>query len=406
MLSPLEPQFKSYLTRLFWLLATAIAIVVTLVVLVDPYALYGVMNSSFNTIKPSLSRYQSEIKLQRAIRSNPEFIILGNSRAEIGFDPSSPAFGEAAGRGFNLAVPGTGINTSISQINGLAAVGITPKTIVIGAEFMDFLMNSTTLSDEKTIAPTPATLNRSTLWWQFDALFSMESLKDVARTILIQNNEEVATLSSNGFNPLNEYKVYVHDDGYHKIFEQRALEIATMLSRKSKVALSSGDLKLLRTLLTAATKNNADVKLLIYPYHAQILAMIEHAGLWNLFELWKSQLAGEVAALKRANPEIKLTLYDFSGFGPITCEHIPLKSEKGRSDTQWYWEAGHFKKKLGDVVIQKMLQRSELNLESDFGAVLDASVLSANALRIARERVQCIAVQPDLFENSKRLLKK
>ncbi|WP_426116151.1 hypothetical protein [Massilia sp. PWRC2] len=405
MLSPSQPHFKNYLASVVGFLAAGVIIVVTSVIVVDPYGLYGVINSSFNVIKPGLNRYQSEIKLQRAIHSNPEFVILGNSRAEIGFDPDSPAFGRLAGRGFNLSVPGTGINTAIEQLDNLATAGIKPSIIIIGVEFIDFLTVSTALGNTKSTSSASKEPSRSVIWWQFDALFSMETLKDVVRTLRLQRSEETASLSSKGFNPLNEYKAYVRDDGYHKIFEQRSLENAAIFRHKSQLALSKSDLESLHTLLLAATKNGAEVKMLIYPYHAQIMAMFEDAGLWSLFELWKLQLVEEVAILKQEAPERKLALFDFSGFGTMNCEHIPLKSEKGSVETKWYWEAGHFKKTLGDLIVRRIMQQSDASSNPDFGVALERSTQLSNKLRIERERSVCSLAQPRLFEYSRRLFR-
>lgn len=398
-----DRQFTRYLASLALCLAVGIAAAVAFVAVVDPYGLYGWVHGSFNAIKPGLSRYQSEIKLQRAIRRQPQFIILGNSRAEIGFDPASPAFGAAAGHGFNLAIPGTGIDTSVRQLQGLAAAGIAPATVIIGVDFLDFLDTKASRRGASVLAPVVAPAAASARWWQFDALFSMESLKDAVRTLRIQHDDEAATLSPYGFNPLNEYKAYVRDDGYHKIFQQRTMENAANFRRKSRTALSAGDLRSLHTLLTAASAGSAEVKLVIYPYHAQILAMFEDAGLWPLFEEWKRQLVREVAVVKQARPAANITLFDFSGFGTMPCEHIPLESEKGKVGTQWYWEAGHFKKKLGDMVLARVMQPADARMVPGFGVVLNASTLAGDAQRIASERSACSGAQPALFAFSKKL---
>lgn len=74
-----------------WLAMTVFAgtlAVVVLVITIDPYRLYGFTEyRGLNTVKPALGRYQNEIKLSQALNAQSNAFIMGNSRAEIGFDP-------------------------------------------------------------------------------------------------------------------------------------------------------------------------------------------------------------------------------------------------------------------------------------------------------------------------------
>ena len=90
-----------------------ITITAALVVIIDPYAQYQiVVRPGFNLIKPGLTRYQQENKLMRAAQLRPDVLILGHSRAEVGFDPDAPVFTQHGLTAYNLAIPGTGISTA------------------------------------------------------------------------------------------------------------------------------------------------------------------------------------------------------------------------------------------------------------------------------------------------------
>jgi hypothetical protein len=402
-LSYTHPDFARFLAATALVLGTGIAAVMAFVVVVDPYALYGLVGPArFNAVKPGLSRYQVEIKQVRAQQVNPDFVILGNSRAEIGFDPKAAAFHAAQGRGYNLAIPGSGIGTSFRQLAQLQSAGITPTTVIVGVEFLDFLRSASA----PPAGPAPAAVPAGAVNWQFDALFSLASVKDSIRTLRIQHDEEAATTALDGFNPLKEYRGYVRDDGYHKIFEQRAQENSRAFRRKSTTALDGADLQRLDAFLQLASSTNADVKLVIYPYHAQILAMFEATGLWPRFEEWKRYLVAAVAEATRKNPNAKITLLDFSGFGPYNCERIPGPGEI-RAVTKWYWEAGHFKKELGDIVLARVMsERTRVPDVPPFGIKLEAGSEQANADRIAAERRSCAAAEPGMFESARQLVAK
>lgn len=392
-----------FLVSLAAVVAAGVAAVMLFVVVVDPYGLYEVLEvSSFNAVKPGLNRYQAEIKQERALRLRPDFVILGNSRAEIGFDPHAAAFSPANGRGFNLAVPGIGLDTSSRQLAELRSAGINAKTVILGVEFIDFLRSASPGAAHAASGPTPAVQT----FWRFDTLFSLASVKDAVRTMRIQHDAEASTMASDGFNPLKEYRGYVREEGYYKIFQQRAHENSLTYRRKSTSSLASGDFDYLRAFLLTATQMNADVKLVIYPYHAQILAMFEAAGLWPLFEEWKRQLVAEIVDASRNHPNAKITLLDFSGFGPYNCERIPAQNDM-QAATKWYWEAGHFKKELGDIVLDRVMAPAGKGAgDPVFGARLDAATLRTNADRIAAERRACVAEFPELFESARKMLAK
>ena len=396
--------YRFYLLTLLLLLVSGAIVVCAFVLIVDPYGVYGIVRRDhFNAVKPGLTRYQSQIKQEHALRVRPHFIILGNSRAEIGFDPRASAF-SSHGDGYNLAIPGTGLATSASQFAQLLQAGVKPRTVIVGMEFIDFLNPATALPARARTAVAPPSHGRA--FWRFDTLFSLASIRDAVHTLRIQHDGEAATLSPDGFNPLLEYGAYVRRDGYQKLFRQRAQENAASFQRKSTSGLATEDFHSLRAFLLALAATQADIKLVIYPYHAQILAMFESAGLWPLFDEWKQQLVLEVAAVKKIRPSASIEVSDFSGFGPYNCEPIPTQQQRHASP-RWYWEAGHFKKALGDIVMQRVMTLKEgAPDDGQFGMPLTSATLAANRDRIAAERSACVAAQPEMFAFSKKLFEK
>lgn len=81
-----------------------------------------------------------------------------------------------------------------------------------------------------------------------------------------------------------------------------------------------------------------------------MLAMFEAAGLWPLFDEWKAQLVLAIGDIRVRFPDARISLTDFSGYGTYNCERIPAANERDAA-TRWYWEAGHFKKALGDLKV-------------------------------------------------------
>jgi hypothetical protein len=377
----MPPRAPAFLRAVLLTLAVGSAACAAFVYVVDPYGLYGAVNrAGLNAVKPALTRYQEEIKTSIALRSGAANYIFGNSRAEIGLDP------DTWGNAYNLAIAGSVMDTVISEIATMRAHGVKPAGAVVGMEFLNYAGAS---RRARAAAPeVPA----DRAFWRFDTLYSFASLKDSLRTLRIQHDDYAESMSPRGFNPLREYLAYARVDGYHLIFQRRAEENAASYLRKARTGFDPDQARQdTRRILDLLADAGADVKLLIYPYHAQVLLLFEETGLWPWFDAWKTILAQEVAAARARHPRARITLADFSGFGARQCEAIPASGSSAA--TQWYWEGGHFKKALGDVLLRALATGAGYD---GLGMVLDTAALPANRARIARERAACLAARPGL----------
>ena len=394
-----QPQDGARYLR--WLAGTvlcACTLVALLVLLVDPYGLYGhwFQRAGFNVVKPGLMRYPDEIKLARAPAYAPRVLILGNSRAEIGFDPDGPAL--AGAMAYNLAISGSGIEVAHNQLVYLLGTGQRPTLIVQGLDFLDFIDapgRTTRYAAPPVVHPVQRT------FWRFDSLFSLTSLQDALHTVAIQRAPDAQTSTGRGFNPLFEYRAMARGEGYYALFQQRAQENARVYLKKAAGRRSAADFQHLEAMLELAARTGIEVRLLVYPYHGQILALYEAAGLWPAFARWKRDLVASVDRVRQRYPRAQIQLFDFSGYGPAACERIPARGDLA-SVTRWYWEAGHFKAALGERVLARMLQPQTGT--GEFGFVLEADTLAENARRIARERIDCQHAYPALFTDSAALV--
>lgn len=394
-----------------WLAVTifvGILLVVTFVVIVDPYSQYRFYEyPGFNTVKPALARYQNEIKLTQALQLKPNAFILGNSRAEIGFDPDAPNFNQHGLEAYNLAIPGIGVRTTHQQLSYLTQHGIEPKFILLGLEFLDFVV-SPQFQQDSPPKPQHTAYQKKGIddwFWKFDSLFSLASVKDSFRTLFIQNDDEAEIMTSRGFNPLQQYKKIARTEGYYKLFRQRAEENTKIYLTKAKGVISREDFDHLHTIFDIASRYNSEINLIIYPYHAQILALFEETNLWPIFTEWKSLLINEISAAKQHHPNLQIILHDFSGYNHYNCERIPPLGDRETS-TKWYWEAGHFKKELGDIILEQIFRMRDSmskiggdidGFQTPFGFKLNESTFLSNQLRIAAERSDCIHNYPELF---------
>lgn len=394
-----------FLAHAFVIFLGGAILLMIFVALVDPYRIYRIVDKTgFNAIKPPPERFREELKLTAARASHANAFIAGNSRAEIGFDPEY-AGSLAPGKAFyNLALSGTAISTTRRELDYLRAHGRKPVVMVLGVDFLDFLVAPSVHLEAAHVPPPVHPADR--LQWRIETLFSLASVMDSIRTLRIQHMQDPESMTALGFNPLMEYKRFAREQGYYALFQQRAVENAKMYVNKPRALTVHGrapGLEDLRAIVNAAVSDKSDLHVVIYPYHAQILAMFEQAGLWPLYDEWKTMLSDEIAKANRHVSGNKLRLWDFSGYSRFHCEHIPGRDEK--TETAWYWEAGHFKPQLGNMMLKQIFVSSQYGADDEsFGFLLTPDTINDNRIRIARERKACFASYPGLFLEAQQLI--
>lgn len=391
--------FSRYLARLGAMVGAGSLLVILFVALIDPYQLFRWVDiAGFNRIKPLPEQYREQIKLAQAKALRPNVLLLGNSRIEVGMDPASAALRAHGYAAYNLALAGTSLSVSQRMFEQVRKDSTPPAMAVIGVEFLDFLVSPSAL---------PAESRKPEGWlhaqqWRFETLFSIKSLSDALRTLRLQSASDPSTMTARGQTPLHDYNKNARREGYHLIFQQRAQENAKNLVRRPHNLYgangSSDSIDRLRDMLATMATDGTEVNLVIYPYHAQLLAMIDEAGLYTTMEEWKSLLVREIETVQRRQPGARIRLWDFSGFGPVQCEPIPAPGDKRRT-TKFYWEAGHFKTRVGDLIQQRILGEN-----SAFGTLLTAANLNENRQRIADERASCVAANPNVFAGAHSLI--
>lgn len=387
---------KTWASYLRWMLTTAFVVIVTVGAfnaLIDPLGVFASPRiSGVNAIKPYLDHHRELSRYQGARRLCASTGIFGNSRAEIGFDPKGPAMATHGLSAFNHAIPGTGASTSYRQIIWLQSANCLPKTIFLGVEFFDFLGGSVPpLLPTLETDPAPQRDSR----FLAESVFSITGLRDSLTTLLLQRSRYPATSTDRGFNPLFNYIPEVEHSGHYALFRQRAEENYRNWTRKPLRLRPieggvSDDEATIDAILSVATQEGSTTYVIIYPYHAQIRMMIERLGMGELFADWKRL----VVAIAERNAEHggKVEVWDFSGVAPETLEAIPAKGDRQTHLTH-YWEAGHFKKELGDLVIDRLLGK-----RSNFGIKLNSENIDSWLVE-DRNRVLAILATPSPLLN-------
>ena len=390
-----------FVIRWFALTALLLLAVAAFNFVVDPYGIFRwVDKPAFNAVKPTATTRGGMAKAYGVFRELPAGLVLGNSRAEVGFDPRHPGWPKQAQPAFNLSIAATGPTTTLRYFqHALAANGRPPSTVVWGIDFMDFLVDAHTshgpdapTQEEQRLLQSPAELRglKYGLHQIKDAAEStltLRALLDSIQTVAARRDPFAMDQTALGFNPMRDYRKIAAEQGYWALFRQKDLAYVQNFVRRPKSIFdasgrSSHELEAARTLLRLCRERGIALHLVMYPYHAHFQEAFRIAGHWQAFDDWKRAVVRMVAEEARAAHQPAFVVWDFTGFNEWTSEAIPPRGDRS-TPMKWYWEAGHFKRELGDLVLDAVWNPDSVRHE--FGLRIDESNVEAQIIKVRRE---------------------
>lgn len=300
---------------------------------VDPYAIFArPLRIGFNALKPKLHTNEILVKIGSARLYKPDGIIVGMSTVRHGLSPYHPAW-----KGLRMMNLGIGASTPnqwfmfIQHVNKITTL----KSITIGLNFVAFNAYYEPVSriedgfDEKDFfinrdgSPnfpfgliyrslfSSAATEASIFTIQQSHAAAILHLEKIEQDLSFPSGERVSFTNENDFvrmeRNLSDKHLLVKDKGFS--FENPDLDMNTISS--------------FRQIVTFARKNNIQLTLMIEPYHARTLRLINSLGLWPKFEEWKREVSKVVYDNNRTNPEqLQYHCYDFATFSDFVNKPI------------------------------------------------------------------------------------
>jgi hypothetical protein len=354
---------------------------------IDPYAVFDSARiAGISELKPSAGSRVRMAKPYQVRNYRPKGIIAGNSRPELGLDPDHDCWPESSRPVFNLGLPGVGVGAQVQTLKHALYKGEI-NIIIWGMDFADFLtVKSDKSKSDLSILPPKTADNKYIVKadgiknpvYQYkkiedylSVIFSLDTAFDSFKTLFQQGDHNVSTRLRNGFNPAKDYNSIILTEGQYVLFSQKNTEIDERFSKSGLTVFpylskQSDDFSSVIDFLDYARKRDVRVRLFINPYHSDYLSAIYRHDLWSEFEAWKIRLL-EIAALHQVE------LWDFSGLSDYNTEITPKRSDK-RTTLKWFWEPAHYKKELGDKMLNQLLdQWCQSESSAEIGVKLSSS---------------------------------
>ncbi|MBP0000510.1 MAG: hypothetical protein J7641_16170 [Cyanobacteria bacterium SID2] len=361
--------------------------------IVDPQHLFrAVKIDQFNREK-----YQVSEPVLRTVKSldleqgNYDTLILGTSRTHNGIDPSHPVFDGSSA--YNAALEGSHI-FEIRDVLRFAIEHQSLTTVVLGLDMGSFSVGWTHGEDFSKSRFS----DRNVYLTYLDRLISrqttIDSLKTIAKNVLDYEQDIIKT--DRGFKQRKPRSIDARQL-FRKELNYSLADISEIDS--SKPAFSKETLNALRDIIIACRENDIELHLFISPVHARQLEKMQSLGLFADFEQWKREVVAIVDEDRSAHPEKNIiSVLDFSGYNSFTTEAVP--PENSSEQMRWYLEASHYKKDLGDIVLDVVLNDTARSKEipEDFGIAIDRDNIETHLAQIRSDRERYRQNYPDEVE--------
>jgi len=344
---------------------------------VDPYAVFNSIRiTGFNEYKSEINNKVRPSKIYQPLSLSPEVLIVGNSRVEMGFDPKNPCLSKLWAGVYNLGVPGASVEYQAAM--ALNLVYQKPvKKILLGIDFTDYLVLSNKASRRERQLPSVKLLKylpdgrlneshyKNKLIDYYKFIFSLNALVDSTKTIFRQN-EYAPTRTSLGFNPALDFSASTSIEGVNSIFRQKEHDLEKKYSLAWSMHYQNGDISedfsYLENFLKYLAEHQVEVIVFTNPLHEHFWSLISKVNLTNEYNHFMSEV---VSIIHRVGGDI--VFWDFSSDSKFIHEDLPEPGTAAdKKGLQWFWEPAHYKKVLGDKMINTMFS-SECGGQPEFG---------------------------------------
>lgn len=345
---------------------------------VDPY---GVINSpTFPGINKSKIEYPTHDRLFKAIeiiRLKPTIVFLGSSTTQFGLDASNIRFGSNT-TAYNLGLQNASIYELKRYFQHARANQPKLKTIVVG---LDLFMFKSSKKNNPTFKEERLEKTNISLPDFLDSIFSLNALNSSIKTLKTNLNAPTSpNVFINGMLRVDEKGPI---PGSLKRFTQ------FLGLRRTSDHFSEERLTQLKEIVDTCKQRGIDIKLFISPSHAMQGEGSRTAGSWSEFEQWKREL-------------VKIApVWDFSGYNSITTEPVS-------NDMRNYYDSMHYRKEVGDLVLNRMFSYREETVPADFGVLITPDNIESHLDKIHADREAWAKKNPEvvkLVQDLKRKLK-
>jgi hypothetical protein len=334
---------------------------------VDPYAVTGAARiPGINEYKAEINEHTWVMKKYQPLSVSHNALIVGNSRVELGIHPAHDCFRHNGMEVYNLGIPGAGLRTQLEY--ALNLVYQQPiKTVFLSVDFTDFISSQQQPSTDMASTAAQSTgefrfttsgeLNSDYRWVvlrdYLKSLFSLDALVASIKTVASQGSS-AADRDDAGFNPARDFAAAVGVEGPHALFAQKIASLEAKYSRPWYFRDAQGQpnpaIGELNDFLDIAAARGIKVYLFTNPFHDSFWELLRNQGHMPAYDDWMQEMEN----LLRKRQSGVVEFWDFAQDSAYIHESVPAAGVRS-GPLQWFWEPAHYRRELGDLMVDAML---------------------------------------------------
>lgn len=354
--------YRSFNLVLLGVVASSSSLIAAFNAAIDPF---GVMNTpvvrGVNQSKPETVDNTRLYKAVDLTRQNTKTIFLGASRVETALNPKHPALA-AYQPVYNLAMPSATFYEQRRYLEHALATQKNLEVVILGIDLWLLPHRYLTKSGFE-----EARLGKNSL--RFSEALKINLSWDTF-------NKSWETLDKNIRAPES---IYYYANGVRDVGYLKNIKFTSWLGsivNNPRDSISPVALENLRKIRDICKKNGLELKALITPAH-----VTHFEGMY---------MGGGEKAIEQGKREIVkiLPVWDFSGYNSITTE--PITSEMTK-----YRDSSHFTMKVGDLILNRILQYREQEIPENFGILITPDNIEEHLTKIRADRQAWRKENPD-----------
>lgn len=365
---------KKWIKQWFVIIIMFSAIVGGFNYLIDPYGIYE--TKYFNFEKISQEKKTSLVKTIKVKKIKPKSICLGNSRAEFGYDPNHKYFPKPS---YNFATSGSSMYENRLKFEHALKQGNLEKVLLV----IDYRMF--TNKTQKSIPEFETYFKNKNIYIY---LFSVDTLKDSLSTIK-GTDDYFALILDNGQRDHNQNWKKISKFGGHLIsmrkFESEYYkDYSTNYNYKDTGNKSFPDFE---KIIKLCYEHNIKLDIIMGPSHVRQWEAFDYYLDYSNWLKWKKDVVVVANKISTQYNNKPFRIMDFSVYHKLTAENVPTAKKR---KMKYYWDASHYKNELGVIVLDRLVNDSELD---DFGVELNINNIDAHIERQRKDRYKFINVK-------------
>jgi hypothetical protein len=380
--------YRCYLIRLSAFLVAIAGIFAALLVIGDPAGILGTtVVRGLNDYKPGYLVHEYAYKTAMMARQHPTCIAVGSSKIGHGIDVAGPGWACAPEKRLNLGLGASDLPLVRAYLNTARANGGLTE-VVLGLDFGWFVKDSpkgrpnfegfspfANLTERLAVGLSPEMVPLA-----FSGILGSARGAKSSRDSAGRVTDEFFQAKSSVYGGyrglfLSEIGAY----GHYRPKGKTVLELEHRLRER---------MRLLRDILISLSRQDLSLHVFTTPTHAWELEAIHILGLGELHDLWKTQLA--TLAQEVGNDGKRFLILDFDTYSTYSVSPVPMSESESNP---WYWESTHFRKTLGDLVLERLL-RGVQAADPLFGVSLEAHQVERHLKSNHAARVRYLRERP------------